>query len=120
MELSVEVLTNFIEYRRSSISFSLQNPQPSNSVSARLISLSYAAFIVVISIPLPHNVDLKIIIHFVCCILTINQALHVLDVLFGHVVLLDQIAPVSINSVKFLEHQIESALERFIVIDKLI
>ena len=104
MQLSVKILTNFIQYRRFSISFGLQNPQPSNGISARLISLSYAAFKVMISISLPHNVNLKVIIHFVCCILSINQALHVLDILFGHVVLLYQISSVSVNSVKFLKH----------------
>ena len=57
-----------------------------------------------------HHIDLKIIIHFVCCVLRIYEALHVLDVLLGHVVLLDQTASVSVDSVEFLEHEIKSAL----------
>ena len=64
-----------------------------------------------------HNIDLKIIIHFVCWILLVDKSLHVLNVLLCHIVLLDELTSISIDSVEFLENKIKSSLKRLIVVD---
>lgn len=86
---SIKVLFDFIQYRTSSISFSLEDSKIGNRLSPVMVCDSNLRFEVFILIPLAHNVDLHHVIVLVSIILTVYEALHVLNILLTHVVLLD-------------------------------
>ena len=77
-------------------------------------------FEILVLVSLSHNVDLEVIVLFISHIFVVYLTLHICDIFFSHIVLLNQVTSVSVYPVQFLENEVQSTLKRFIVVIQLV
>jgi len=108
---TLEIALDFIYNLTFSVSFSLEDPKSSYCVSPACICLTNSIFEIFVLVSVTHNVNLELTIHLISHVFSIDQTLHICDILLAHIVLLNEISSVSVDSVQFLENKVESALQ---------
>ena len=114
------IVFEFFDHVRSAISFGLEGAQFLNCLCPCHVCLGQGALDVDIAIFLSVQIHLQVIVDLVSVVFTIELSLHGVHVRSDPVALVKQAALVSVHAVQFLQHQIQTLLERIVVHPELV